>query len=168
MNLFLENGHLTDEGLQGLLDGSLDEMQRLEVSEHLSFCDECLVRYTNLLTDPVCIEPPQDLTLPIMKRLRKKIFYVVTSRYATAAAAVVLTLCLWLAGVFSGIQDKSIPQGSQPSQTTFSDGMKQVFWKISGAFSEIMYEVSGGISSTMQKENQGNQADLAQQPEPAQ
>ena len=51
--LFLQTGHLSDEGLQALIDGTLDEMQRLEAAEHLSFCDECLTRYTALLTGDV-------------------------------------------------------------------------------------------------------------------
>ena len=74
MTLFLDNGHLTDEGLRALVEGSLDEMERLEAAEHLSFCDECLVRYTELLTEPVCQDPPQDLTLPVMRSLRQRTF----------------------------------------------------------------------------------------------
>ena len=49
MELFNKEGHLTDEGLRAVVDGTLDEMGRLEASEHLSFCDSCLVRYTELL-----------------------------------------------------------------------------------------------------------------------
>ena len=37
MELFYENGHLTPEGLNALVDGQLDEMARLEAAEHLSF-----------------------------------------------------------------------------------------------------------------------------------
>ena len=48
MELFNKEGHLTDEGLRAVVDGTLDEMGRLEASEHLSFCDSCLVRYTEL------------------------------------------------------------------------------------------------------------------------
>ena len=44
MELFNKEGHLTDEGLRAVVDGTLDEMGRLEASEHLSFCDSCLVR----------------------------------------------------------------------------------------------------------------------------
>ena len=51
MELFNKEGHLTDEGLRAVVDGTLDEMGRLEASEHLSFCDSCLVRYTELLAD---------------------------------------------------------------------------------------------------------------------
>ena len=101
MTLFLDNGHLTDEGLRALVEGSLDEMERLEAAEHLSFCDECLVRYTELLTEPVCQDPPQDLTLPVMRSLRQRTFRTAAGRYATAAAAVLLSLCLWGSGVFS-------------------------------------------------------------------
>ena len=51
MNLFLENGHLSKEGLDALVAGTLDEMQSLEAAEHLSFCDACLLEYTQRLTE---------------------------------------------------------------------------------------------------------------------
>lgn len=153
MNLFLDNGHLTDEGLQALIDDNLDEMQRLEVSEHLSFCDECLVRYTDLLTDPICMEPEHDLVLPVMQRLRKKALRVITSRYATAAAAVVLTLCLWAAGFFSGIHAEEAQMGQKITQNCpFSGEIQQIFWQISNTFSDMMNQVSGDISDSMQKD----------------
>ena len=40
MNLFLESGHLSGEGLDALIAGTLDELQSLEAAEHLSFCDD--------------------------------------------------------------------------------------------------------------------------------
>lgn len=44
--LFDPNGHLTDDAFGALLrDEPLDEMERLEISEHLSFCDRCVERY---------------------------------------------------------------------------------------------------------------------------
>ena len=45
MELFLENGHLSDEGLAALQSGGLDDLARLEAAEHLAFCDECLARH---------------------------------------------------------------------------------------------------------------------------
>ena len=45
--LFDAEGHLTDEGLYALKDGTLDDLGALEAAEHLSFCDYCLLRYTN-------------------------------------------------------------------------------------------------------------------------
>ena len=70
--LFLENGHLSNEGLKALIQGTLNETSRLEAAEHLSFCDECLVRYTDLLVEDVQVEPEQSVTLPVMRRLRQR------------------------------------------------------------------------------------------------
>lgn len=103
--LFLQNGHLSDDGLNALIEGTLDELQRLEAAEHLSFCDECLTRYTALLTGEVLEEPKQDVTLPVMRRLRRKAAKAVWNRYAAAAAAVVITAGLWYSGVFSGAME---------------------------------------------------------------
>src|SRR5699024_11729655 len=60
MELFREDGCLTDEGLQALVGGSLDEWGRLEAAEHLSYCDRCMDRYTALLTGAVLEQPPRD------------------------------------------------------------------------------------------------------------
>ena len=120
--LFLQNGHLSDEGLQALIDGALDELQRLEAAEHLSFCDECLTRYTALLTGDVLEEPEQDVTLPVMRRLRRRAVKIAWNRYAAAAAAVVITAGLWYSGVFGGamealaVQPPALEQTAQEQQ----------------------------------------------------
>ena len=49
MEMFNNDGHLTEQALQSLNTGHLDELCRLEAAEHLSFCDECLLRYTAIL-----------------------------------------------------------------------------------------------------------------------
>ena len=38
--LFTPDGHLTDQAFSLLLSEQLDQLQSLEVSEHLSFCDK--------------------------------------------------------------------------------------------------------------------------------
>ena len=101
MKLFLENGHLTDEGLAALAAGTLDELPRLEASEHLSFCDDCLVRYTNLLSEEPLEQPSQNLTLPVMRRIRQRAFKVLVNRYTAAVAAVAIAGTLWYSGVFT-------------------------------------------------------------------
>jgi len=45
MTIFNQNGHITAEGFFLLVTEKADEMQRLELSEHLSFCDRCLEQY---------------------------------------------------------------------------------------------------------------------------
>ena len=50
--LFDREGHLTDDGLYALKDGTLDDLGALEAAEHLSFCDLCLLRYTPISSTP--------------------------------------------------------------------------------------------------------------------
>ena len=59
MELFNQNGCLTEEGLHAVIGGQLDELGRLEAAEHLSYCDKCMDRYTALLTADVksCAPP---------------------------------------------------------------------------------------------------------------
>ena len=46
MELFREDGCMTDAGFRAMMDGQLDELGRLEAAEHLSYCDP--VSYTHL------------------------------------------------------------------------------------------------------------------------
>ena len=58
-DLFDADGHLTDDGLYALKDGTLDDLGALEAAEHLSFCDYCLLRYTELIdAAPACLQQP--------------------------------------------------------------------------------------------------------------
>ncbi|MGD9559433.1 MAG: hypothetical protein AB7V55_02370 [Oscillospiraceae bacterium] len=98
MELFHENGHLTDEGLRSLIDGGLSEIQSLEASEHLGFCDACLMRYTQLLDKGELLVPEQPLQKSVMQRIHRRAVRIVFSRYATVAAAAVLAVGMWLGG----------------------------------------------------------------------
>ena len=97
MEWFRADGHLTNEALTALVrDGSLDELSRLEIAEHLSFCDACLQRYTDLLCGAELLEPERSCQKTLWARVRTRTLRLVTSRYATAAAAVALALTvLW-------------------------------------------------------------------------
>lgn len=141
--LFLQNGHLSDEGLNALIARTLDEMQRLEAAEHLSFCDECLTRYTALLTGEVLEEPEQDVTLPVMRRLRRKAMKATWNRYAAAAAAVVITAGLWYSGVFSGAMDAL---AIQPPALTHAAAQQEP-----GTFSKMLERI--GIAEKFRPDN---------------
>ncbi len=101
MKLFDYEGHLTDEGLMGLVDGKLDEEQRMEASEHLDFCDSCVERYALVLTDDVQITPPEELAPTIFQKIRSKFRVVFFSRFSRVAVAAVMTLVIWN-GLFIG------------------------------------------------------------------
>lgn len=66
MELFDAKGCLSEEGLQALVGGQLDETQRLEAAEHLAYCDRCMDRYTALLTDDVPEQPPRSARGAVM------------------------------------------------------------------------------------------------------
>lgn len=88
LELFTADGHLTDSAFALLIQEKLDPLQSLEVSEHLSFCDRCLERYTAILCgEPIpdaggaeqalpvtahLIEPPQPLLPGILQKLRQR------------------------------------------------------------------------------------------------
>ena len=114
MELFHENGHLTSEGLKALTEGRLDELARLETAEHLSFCDECLVRYTALLEDAPLAAPKAPLAPGVWQRIRRRTWRIVTSRYATAAAAAAFALIIWGTGVFQNMGTLREARPAQP------------------------------------------------------
>lgn len=119
MKLFCETGCLTDEALRAVRDGALDETARLEASEHMSFCDACLLRYTDLLTDDVLVAPPAPLAPTVMRRIRGRTLRVAVNRYARVAAVAALALALWSTGVFDSLVPKPAgPDWDAPPQLT--------------------------------------------------
>lgn len=122
MEIFLHNGHLTDEALASLAAGAeLTETTRLEIAEHLAYCDLCLQRYTDALEGVPLLTPEHSCRESLWIRVRTRAFRLLTSRYATAAAAIVLALTLvW----GSGYEGLSLP-GTPAERHTVSDGL----WK---------------------------------------
>lgn len=93
--MFDQTGHLTDRAIAALLAGEdLPELTRLEIAEHLAYCDRCLQRYTDALADAPLLIPEVPCAEPVWRRIRERTIRILTSRYATAAAAVVLALTL--------------------------------------------------------------------------
>lgn len=165
MELFKTDGHLTDEGLQAILAEELNELQSLEASEHLAFCDDCLARYTTLLTDDVLLTPAQPLKKPVMHRIRQKSMRAAFARYATVAAAAALALALWGVGLpklgearqahqaeAATAQDVSPGGGGaaadagQPKEPTASTSLTQ---SISDALGSLLTPKSGGRAPAM-------------------
>ena len=95
--LFDAEGHLTDEGLYALKDGTLDDLGALEAAEHLTFCDYCLLRYTKMIDNaPECLQQPmRDLIPQVQNLMRLRSFRIMTNRYVSTAAAVALAFLLW-------------------------------------------------------------------------
>lgn len=157
MELFDKNNHLTDIALQLLLadDLSLSQLDRLEIAEHLSYCDECLTRYTNMLTDNSLVSPPEHLKESVWRRIRLRAIKVLTSRWATAAAAIAIVFALWGGGVFSGLVSGtkqaaaaqiSISQQLGEGQSWCSDAMENILGGINNVFG--IFSNNGGSGET--------------------
>ena len=103
MELFDAKGCLSEEGLQALVGGQLDETQRLEAAEHLAYCDRCMDRYTALLTDDVLEQPPRSARGAVMGTIWIRLMQNTWGRAAVATVAAVLALTMWRAGTLEQI-----------------------------------------------------------------
>ena len=132
-----ETGCLTDGALAGLMEGSLDELQRLEVSEHLSYCDACVERYTALLADGVLLEAPELMKQSVLAALRRKAAKVFVNRYFHMAVAASLTLVLWGSGVFNSFGEVRPPEERNPEAS--------ISWRLNSFASDV----SDGVTDFM-------------------
>ena len=101
MVCFRPDGHLTEEALAALVrQEPLTELDRLELAEHLAYCDQCLQRYTELLSAGTLLTPKHSC----------RAVQLGIQRYATAAAAVALALTvLWGSAGLSGQMNRTEP-----------------------------------------------------------
>ena len=153
MELFHENGHLTSEGLKALTEGRLDELARLEAAEHLSFCDECLVRYTALLEDAPLAAPKAPLAPGVWQRIRRRAWRIVTSRYATAAAAAAFAL-IWGTGVF---QNMGTLREARPAQPPEPRAYTTVTSRMNEFVSETGRQISAAVTDFFARFQKGAQ-----------
>ena len=137
---FTETGHLTTEALTDVTNHvALSELERLEIAEHLSFCDACLEQYALLLTDEHLCDPTAcDFSKQTAKKIHQKRCSELLTRYIPAAAAACFALFLWISGVFT-------PQMN--SENKFVDTVIQS----SAAFSQKTNELGAKFSQQMQK-----------------
>ena len=129
MDIFRRDGHLTDEALAALVNGqSLDETTRLEIAEHLAFCDLCLQRYTDALAGTELLTPERSCQENLWRRIRARAARLFLNRYAAAAAAVALALTmLW--GSAGVTLPEGLPLPERPllpeDRPTVSDGLRK-------------------------------------------
>ena len=140
MERFRADGHLTDEALAALVrDDGLDQLCRLELAEHLSFCDACLQRYTDLLCGTELLTPERSCRETLWARVRARTLRLVTSRYATAAAAVTLALTVLWGGERLEFTRPVLPE-DRPS-------ISQRLTGLTGELSLSLHETVSGLSN---------------------
>ena len=124
MTCFRPDGHLTDAALTALVRGDcLEELDRLELAEHLAYCDQCLQRYTELLSAGPLLVPEHSCRESLRRRIWRRAAQLGISRYATAAAAVALALTLlWGSGNLSGRVHSTAPSLLERAGTALTSG----------------------------------------------
>lgn len=101
MTIFNQNGHISAEGFFILVTEKADEMQRLELSEHLSFCDRCLEQYLSEMEKITLLETEQSIAKRVINKVRYKTAFLAQKRFGTAVAAACIAMVLWTSGAFS-------------------------------------------------------------------
>ena len=163
--LFDREGHLTDDGLYALKDGTLDDLGALEAAEHLSFCDLCLLRYTDLIdAAPACLqEPMRDLIPQVQNLMRLRRFRIMTNRHVSAAAAVVLAFVLWgfaSVGASQRMTDRAVaPQEPRMSFGQWLDTTVSGFYdSLDDTFSNFTLAAGKGLDQLQHHEDDGPSA----------
>ena len=144
MDIFREDGHLTDTALDAVVRGEdLPQLSRLEISEHLAYCDLCLQRYTDALSGSELLIPANSCQESLWVRIRMRTFRLLTSRYATAAAAVILALTvLWSSKLPFSVPEpntniseaeETLPEKLDSSLQSFSGNLRNLFGHIGDA-----------------------------------
>ena len=128
MKIFRSDGHLRQEALYALVQNQpLEELERLEIAEHLAFCDHCLQRYTQALAESTLL----------------------TSRYATAAAAVALALTLlW--------SDHPVPKFITPERPMLEERIDNWAERWSNSIGGIMEHFNHFFEGRSGPDNGGN------------
>ncbi len=146
MELFHENGHLSDEGLAALENGSLDELRRLEAAEHLAFCDDCLSHQLAVLDaapDKLLPAPRPGFAQDVARRTQGRGRGIAFRRMAPAVAAVCLVAAMWVAGFFlpAGTTLQAVPK---PNAATTAAAVQR-----DASFVDAINERARDISSAM-------------------
>lgn len=137
----MKKNHINDALLVRLIAGEANEAERLACAEHLSTCDRCLKQYTELLTDEICLTPPETVAQRVKTELRRRAANGFFTRFAAAAAAIILAMGLWMTDAFSFIvPDRDTPVLSAPVQeqrVSISDRLNGFFNGLSDSLTEL-------------------------------
>lgn len=157
MTLFDSSGHAAAQALLALADYRLDEEETLALCEHLSQCEQCQERYTQILeedsshllecsqsvTDAIlaqCVEQPK-AAAPLPKKKNAKVLTLSILKMAVAAA---ITLVIW-----AHVEDLSwlSSLGGRPQQGAPSTPVSQVF-------TDVASNIQQGLTQSMGKASQ--------------
>ncbi len=144
--IFNNKGCLTEYAFSQLeTNQNLDELTRLEIAEHLAYCDSCLLQYTNYLaqTDTQqLLQPSKDLTKTVLSKIKTTAYKIMFNRYVTVVAAASFALVFTFSGVFENISKIDLyqqkPQISYQQYLEQQDKKQQIMQKSSQFIEDIL------------------------------
>lgn len=138
--VFREDGHISGGALAALAgnEDRFDELERLEIAEHLAFCDDCLQRYAAALEDGALLAPERSCQKSLWGRIRSRALRSAAGRYATAAAAVALALTVLWGGERVEFVRPALPE-DRPS-------ISRQLTELTGEIGDSLRGTVGGVS----------------------
>lgn len=134
---FNEKGHLTDEAFYDLIYGEPDAADRLLMADHLSYCNECIDRYMDFMTDDTLLTPMSSVEVSVMGKIQKDFRRQMFRKYATAMVAGFLAMLLWTGGIFNiGLQKVEAVHGNTKPPVMWDFG-KELNYKLDSFFYDI-------------------------------
>ena len=149
---FSDDGHLTDDAFRALDSGDADELSRLEISEHLSFCDQCIDRYTAFLETVVLMEPVQPLAPEVLHEVRHRGRVISLRRSIRAVVAACLALIIWFGAVYSLPSKENSQQESPGAMQEFSRQTADITRMVSDSIGNFFLELD--LKGVMQYEKE--------------
>lgn len=140
--LFNDDGHISENGFLALIEESeLPMLPRLELSEHLDFCDICVDRYTGYLMPETLMDPLEETAPVVLKGLKKRFMNILLNRTCRVATAAGLTLVIWMGVIYGG--DIGVTSRSF-SENAWQSG--ESFQQMAGDWSKGIADFIGGFS----------------------
>lgn len=145
MTVFRDDGHLASEALAALAAGEeLPELRRLEIAEHLSYCDACLERYADAMASAPLASPSPRCRAGLFRRIRLRAARLLFSRFGAAAAAVAVTVtAVWTAPLPEAKSAPEEPSALSRAYCGWTAAVDQGLQHILGLFDSVKFE--GGV-----------------------
>jgi len=145
MTVFRDDGHLTSEALAVLAAGEeLPELQRLEIAEHLSYCDACLERYAAAMASAPLASPSPRCRAGLFRRIRLRAARLLFSRFGAAAAAVAVTVtAVWTVPLPETGTGPREPSAISEAYHGWTAAVDQGLQRIMGLFDSV--KLQGGV-----------------------
>jgi hypothetical protein len=100
VDFFNEDGHISQFGFEKIIKGTASELERLEFSEHIDFCEKCFNKYLEEVEKNELI-PYKSVKQEVFAKTVGKKKKIQVDRYFRFAVAASFTMVLWFSGAFN-------------------------------------------------------------------